>query len=810
MTFINMRRLGRIPSLTGGILLTGASMSAFADVMLEEVVVTARKRAESLQDVPMAISAFTSEDIERAGVDRPEDYIALTPSVSMSNTISAGDTQIMIRGLLNSRDAEANFAYVVDGVLKTNPNLFNEELLDVKQIEVLKGPQGALYGRNAVAGAIIVTTTEPTDEVAGKIKVGLANDNTHKVSFALSGPLVEEKLLGRMSASFSTTDGQYKNDFLNRDDIVDNYEDLTLRGRLLWNASDRLAVDLNVTYSEIDSGTINFNAVPAQPALTFIDPGFFADINDHEFKFINNVPPRNEQQTSEVSIKVDYNLDAGDLTVVASYSDLEEFLLADGAGAFFGTDLCNAQLAATDPSAFTSPFDNPTSFAFGILPPYTPTVCDGYQFQRVNQEDSSIEVRFSSDADQSIRWVAGLYYADIEREFANSTGLDSGQGFVAKPFVPLTGPNPTELLFWDISDVEVFSVFGDISFDITNNIELSLSARYDVEDRKMTSLVPVGAQRASGVLVAGAPALPINPGQANIGDPIAARDETFEQLQPKVSLRWSATDAVSLYGSWGIGFRSGGFNPIGTRALVLQNFNNPLGINLTIGDEYDKEVAESWELGFKSEWFDRKLLVNGALYSTDVEDAQFFEFLTGPFGFIRTLSTIDETSVEGLEVDFKWLLHDNWSLYGGVGIMESEIQKNLNRPYTKGNDLPHVPEYTLNLGGQFIKSLESGVDFIVRLDFERKGETWYHTVQEDLVPTIFATTADFSQTRREEVDLLNLRVSLVAENWSLTAWSRNLTDEEYLAEGSAAPEFGGIFTHPSKERTIGIDFSYEF
>ncbi|MEM9690447.1 MAG: Plug domain-containing protein, partial [Pseudomonadota bacterium] len=128
---------------------------------IEEITVSARKRDESLQDVPIAITAFTSDTIEKAGIERPADFIALMPNVTIVDTANVGDTQVSIRGIVSTRDAESTFAYVVDGVLSTNPNSFNEELVDIQQIEVLKGPQGALYGRNAVAGAILVTTREP-------------------------------------------------------------------------------------------------------------------------------------------------------------------------------------------------------------------------------------------------------------------------------------------------------------------------------------------------------------------------------------------------------------------------------------------------------------------------------------------------------------------------------------------------------------------------------------------------------------------------------------------------------------------------
>ena len=159
-------------------MLPTATVSAQDGVLeIEEIVVTARKRNESLQDVPIAITAFTAQTIERAGIERPADFISLMPNVTIVDTANVGDTQVSIRGIVSTRDAESTFAYLVDGILSTNPNSFNEELVDVQQIEVLKGPQGDLYGRNAVAGAVLVTTKEPGDEFAGQVRIGGGTDN---------------------------------------------------------------------------------------------------------------------------------------------------------------------------------------------------------------------------------------------------------------------------------------------------------------------------------------------------------------------------------------------------------------------------------------------------------------------------------------------------------------------------------------------------------------------------------------------------------------------------------------------------------
>jgi len=327
------------------ILVTGPSSAQEGINEIEEIVVTARKRVENLQEVPIAVTVFTESMIRRAGIERPVDFISLMPNVTIVDAANVGDTQVSIRGIVSTRDAESTFAYVVDGVLSTNPNSFNEELVDVQQIEVLKGPQGALYGRNAVAGAILVTTKAPSNEFAGEIRVGAGNAGSQKASLRLSGALSEDTLLGSVSASYRNLDGFYDNVFQGGNGVVDYIEDTSLRGRLIWTPSDTTKIDFRAGYSEVSAGAINFNAVFAIPAFeaNFGDPSFFANVNDHDFIFSFNVPGENEQETIELAVKADFSRDWGDITVIASYNNLEEYLLSDGTSAtFYGYELLPA------------------------------------------------------------------------------------------------------------------------------------------------------------------------------------------------------------------------------------------------------------------------------------------------------------------------------------------------------------------------------------------------------------------------------------------------------------------------------------
>lgn len=821
---------------------------------IEEVVVTARKRSESLQEVPIAITAFTEETIDKAGIERPADFISLMPNVTIVDTANVGDTQVSIRGIVSTRDAESTFAYVVDGILSTNPNSFNEELVDVQQIEVLKGPQGALYGRNAVAGAILVTTKEPGEEFDGELSVGGGNNGLAKATVKLSGP-IGGSARGSIAASYRDFDGFYDNIFEGAGSGVDYLEDTTIRGRLLWDLSDRARLDLRASRSEVEGGAINFNAAFAIPAFAaaFGSETFFQDVNDLDFRYTFNVPGENQQETTEIAARLDYDTDIGDFSVTATFNDLDEYLLSDGTSAtFYGYELTPAcqndrttlnntpgALGGADRTDLYGPFFQP----FGIFPssgnppdpnldfagvygPYTPTSCDGFQYQERNQRDTGIEFRLTSPQDQPVRWIAGLYGAEIEREVVVAYGADQGQGFLRTPYVAPSGPNPTDLLFWDEFETTVFAVFGELSFDMGDTMELSLALRYDNEDRDVSNRVP--AATASGLNLNTLDQTTFQPGPINPAfnanlDPIPARSADFDQLQPKVTWRWSANDNVNAYASYGIGFRSGGFNSIGSEALLNFWFNSGFGgpgdlvdAQLQISDEYDKEVSKALEFGVKTEWLDRRLRVNAAVFNTDIDDNQFFEFFAGPFGLLRVVTTIEEAEVQGFEADFSWLATESWSVYGGIGLLDSEIERNDNRPLSVGNDLPQAPDTTWNLGTQFVMPFGGDKEFFIRADYQHVGETWFHTLQGEQTPTIWQVffgpgiNQDFSRARRDDYGTLALRAGIDAENWSLAVWGRNITDEEYLEEVIPAPEFGGSFNHQGMADAYGAEFTYRF
>ena len=826
--------------------------------MIEEIIVTARRREENLMDVPGTVTALTADTLERAGVQRADDFIDMVPGVSIVDAAEIGDTQVNIRGINGARDAENSFAFILDGVLYTNPAAFNREYTNLRQIEVFKGPQGAIYGRNAAAGAIIVTTETPGAERDTSLTLSTAEDSTNLAKFATSGPLGSaDNAFFRFSADWRESDGYYRNSFQNDAPIVDAYEGYNVNGRLFWEVNDRLSVDMKLRVGEVDASSITFNSTFNLPvfAAALDTPAAYQDVNDFDFKFDANIVSDNDQDSFEFSTKFDYELEDKTLTAWVLHSDIDNNLISDGTSAAFGfyapDPICQQttmelgwagagypllapQFIGMTPNGVI--FDPNGSF----LGAYTPTTCDGIQEQVRNQKDLSFEVRLASDTDDPLQWMVGAYFLDIDREVGVSLNRDSG-ALPVRGLYQSGGGNATAALIHDQFDSRVYALFGQLEYDINDDVELSVALRYDKEERDVRSLVPFGArQNVIDLDFDGVFNDPLNPALSSLINPdgiIPPKSADFEEFQPKVSLTWDATDNTTLFGSWGVGFKAGGFNNSGSQATVdifINGFiNGGIGINFAdqldvtlpaIRDDFREETSTSFELGFKSSLADGRVSLEGAAYNTKVDDMQFFEFFVGTFGLLRVVSNIDEVDINGYELGGTWHASDNVRFFGGASFVDSEIKANSARPGTVGNESPYTPDKTINLGADFDFRLTDSLDAFARVDVAHVGETWFHTVQEGQRPTIFMPLfelgfgegagalgiAEYSNAQRDDYTTVDLRLGIRGEGWTLTAFGSNITDEKYIEEAIPAPEFGGVFDHPGPQKRYGIELSIDF
>ncbi len=815
------------------------AQSAPADVAAQDeddnaIIVTARRQAERLQDVPASVSVLTADALEKTGADNAQDFAQLTPGVTIvTGTAEAGDTQINIRGINGARDAESSVALVVDGILKTNTAQLNQNQGTLRQVEILKGPQGALYGRNAAAGAIVIQTQRPGDILEGAVSASYANENTVEGNAFISAPL-GENLGFVLSGSYRTTDGFFRNEFLDRD-VVDDQEVWSVDGRIIADLGDATELDVKARYSQLRGASINFNSSFHLPNFAGVNPAFFEDVNEHPFRYYGNIRPTNEQDSFDISAKIEHDFGDVSLTAWALYSDVDQELTADGTSADFGRFIGAADPAVNNVvnSCFQSTANltgfpvNQPGFVGQIPVPfifapangstfgaYSPTTCDGTQLQVRQQSDISGEIRLASNGGDALSWQIGAYFLNIDRETGVSIGGDTGAGVSRELFNAPGSANPTSLLLADAFDTTVYAVFGSAEYQ-AGDFTAGLALRYDIEDRSSESLVPAGA---IDPFTGG----PINPGLAF--GAFAPVDATFKQLQPKISLSYQPTPDLNFYANWGIGFKSGGFNNQGSAAIIDANFVQFFGADVTIADQYDKEVSSAFEVGVKGELANGAITFDLAGYYTEIDDMQFFEFFVGAFGLLRVVSNIDEVEVYGVEFNATAEVVEGWTFFGSVNVTESEINENNSRPSTVGNKSPYTADYTINLGTEIDVPFNSSTDLIVRADYRITGPTWFHSFQDQVAPTLFSGllpislldlpasvgNADYSVAQREAFGVLNLRAGLEMGNVTATVFAENALNRKYLNEVIPSIEFGGSFISPGARRLVGVELGYRF
>lgn len=831
----------RIGLVLAAALAAGFATPGFAADEISEIIVTARQRAESVKDVPGTIDVLSAKAIEDAGIERARDFIALTPGVSIVNAAEVADSQVNIRGMNGARDAESNYALVIDGILMTNPAALNREYTNLAQIEVMKGPQGAIYGRNAAAGAFIITTQKPGDSFGGSTKASIAQDNTYLASAVIGGPL-NDAVKWSLDADFRKTDGFYKHvdtgDAFPREyypqpgceDCVDYFRGWNVGGRVIWDIDADTSLDTKIRYGEVRGASITFNSVFHLPWAHEI-PGFYENDNDHDFRFNPNIKPFNHQESFEFSSKLVRDLGWAELTAWGLYSDVDNDFGADGTSGAFGFFWPDQRCIDSVTALNGFPMNPPQSFGPGpdnsVLGAYTPSSCDGTQYQLRDQRDYSFEVRLASKSDQRLRWLGGMYYLNLDREVGVNMGLDTGAGIIRSLYTD-DPANPTQQLVHDKFNTEVYAVFGQLAYDVTDDIEASLALRYDRERRKVRNKVPAYATTSFiDTCLDGAGDDPINPGLCG-GQSIDPKKKTFDELEPKFSVTWKASDAITAFASVGVGFKSGGFNSQGSQATVdgfingaiVDGFPDLCGGNspcsrVNINDTYKKETSLAWEIGAKSDWFDRRLKVNASAYYTDVDDMQFFEYFVGPFGMLRVVSNIDEVKLYGIELGVSWIATDWLELYAGANRTRSKIKKSNARPDTVGNSSPLTPNWTADAGARFNWPIaDTGLDFVANIDITAVGKTWFHSVQDQTRPTLWSLfgfgPGDFGVTQRDSYELVNARFGIDAGKWSVMAVGRNVFDKKYLEEIIPAPEFGGTFDHPGTLRRWGVEATYRF
>ena len=318
----------------------------------------------------------------------------------------------------------------------------------------------------------------------------------------------------------------------------------------------------------------------------------------------------------------------------------------------------------------------------------------------------------------------------------------------------------------DSQDNFAWAAFANLGYEISDQFRIDGSLRYDHDKRENTTLTPASFMNG--------------PGQPN-GTTGEVREVSFDAWQPKITLTYMPTNDITLYGGWSRGFRSGGFNQTGVGSVAAAN-----GI-VGVGDIYQAEVAETFELGFKTRLLDDMLSLNGAAYTTRSQNSYFFVFLAA--NSTQNLGNVPETRIEGFELEALLRPARDLQFNAALGMTWSEIRE-FPDPTAVGNEAPLISRSTINLGAQYTPALGGGLDGLLRVDYRRTGRTWWD------VP---------NSTSRNPINLVDARAGVEGSNWGLFAFAKNLLDEEYNAEFSP-----GGFVFKARPRVYGVEATFEF
>lgn len=393
---------------------------------IEEVVVTARRREEALQEIEESITAFTARDIENSRIESLRDVVDLTPNVMVRETFRSNETFITMRGISTAQGGLPAASFIVDGVQLGSNDFINQDLFDVERIEILRGPQGALFGQGAIAGAINVVTKAPTNETGGFLKASYGNEASARIAGSFSAPLVEDSWYLRLSGYYRESDGLLENV---RGDKIDESDGASLRARLT-HEGENLLLNFRGSFTSESGGA----AMQDRPVLG-------ADGNPEDPDDVDNPGPSSnvigEEETDffDASLRIDYDLPIGTLTSITAYAEAEQSVYGDG-------DFSAGDVVVQD-LVFTS--------------------------EVFNQE-----LRLVSDSDQRLRWLAGFFYQERD---------ELAEVFVAfTPNSPVN-PNVTILNQNNATTSESFGLFGQVNYDVAESTELTLGLRYDEDDQ---------------------------------------------------------------------------------------------------------------------------------------------------------------------------------------------------------------------------------------------------------------------------------------------------------------------------------------
>ncbi|MCK8107258.1 TonB-dependent receptor [Pseudoalteromonas sp. 2CM41L] len=676
---------------------------------IEKISVISRGRVESIQNVPDSVTAFSAETIENSRITNFRDVANLTPNLSQLDNFRPGLARITIRGLITPQVGDPPLAFVVDGVTAPDLEFINQDLVDIERIEVMRGAQGALYGRGAIGGAVIVTTKKPIEDFEGKIKGSIGNGNTYNLNAVVSGSLNDENTAYfRAGGYIKDTDGLIKNTYTG--DYADPLKEQSVFSQLEFELSEDTSINLKGKYTSSEAGFAYYQGVSDDT------------IEDFSINTSQNIINQDERDVYELSAKLTQHYDLGKFEFVTAYSNSENEHFYDG-------DYSADATFIDEDGFFRAPFG--TEGLYDI-------------------ESLTLESRFISQSDQAFRWSVSAFYQQRDRDtavlfyddFTDAEILTRADFANDEPYLSIIDNNSSD----------AWALAGQFNYDINEQLELTGAMRYDHDTRESFDPTNKDATYAK---------------------------KSFSQLQPKVTLAYQMNDDLLLYTGYSRGFRSGGFNEPAD------------GISRT----FDKEISDSYEIGFKTALFNNKVTLNGAAFIIEQDDAQFTQFNIDTFT-LENLS-IDEVQTKGLELEAAFAATSNLSINLSAGIVDSEIKRFALRPELAGRPQFWVPEYNYGLSANHNLALNGEWSLFSRAELLIEG------------PKTFSI--DIPDVESSRYTYLNAGVGLKSEQWSVQVYVDNLTDERAIEDiFLLADGVTDLVRQPNKPRSYGIELSYQF
>lgn len=747
--------------------------------MLEEVVVTATKRAVGLQDVPIAISVMSGEEIETKGLNNLEDLTTYMPNVHVAE--GGAGTQLFIRGIGSGINYgfEQSVGTFVDGVYLGRGRMARGKFLDLERVEVLKGPQSTLFGKNTIAGAINITTARPTEEFEGYLDASFRTElDGLGITGMISGPL-SDNVRGRLVAKTYSDDGYVKNGAAGGDDGPQQ-DNLYVRGSLAWDISDTFKVDLKVEHGEFDvlgRQQVLSEASPTASFLyrTFGDRNFRPGFNYETFDVgVLGISPFDDTETNMAQVTAEWAFGEATLRSITAYTEYEFTNAAD-------SDYSPLQFLARG--------------------------------RTESHDQFSQELLWSSATGGSIEYLAGAYYATENLTnnrntfvlFSNLPPVEAGIIGLLGGGLPSGVVDGDGLSFFD-QDTDTWSAFVEGTWHLTDTVRATAGVRYSDDEKSMTKR---GFVRNINNILPDPLFEFLWAGPLNLASRHSyALERSEDHLTGHLNLQWDASDSTMLYLNFANGFKAGGFDE-----------DNSLG-RLDVA-EFEDESVESIELGAKITLGGGRGRLNIAAFFSDYEDVQVSTF-DGNAAFV--VGNAAESSVDGIEADISYALTDNLTFTGALSVLDAEYKSfpgaacNVGQILAaraatgsracvqdlSGQPLQFAPDTTINVGLAYDTSLTSNLDLGLNVDYNWSDDV---VVGNDLDPNLI----------QDSYGKLNARVGIsdVDGNWSIAIVGKNLTEEEVFTWGNDVPlgAFGfdnTYFKHIDPPRTFELNARYNF